>query len=74
MRRLNSLWFLALVWASLGLSEPDEVLDLDWEAYAKEVLGLRVEVGHRVSTEDGYSLALFRIPRKGRPVVFLQHG
>lgn len=29
---------------------------------------------HTVETEDGFCLKLFRIPKPGKEVVFLQHG
>lgn len=35
--------------------------------------GIDVEQ-HNVTTDDGYILGLFRLPRPGAPVVFLQHG
>jgi len=35
--------------------------------------GIDVEQ-HNVTTDDGYILGVFRLPRPGAPVVFLQHG
>jgi hypothetical protein len=29
---------------------------------------------HKVTTKDGYLLEMHRLPRPGKPVVFLQHG
>lgn len=36
-------------------------------------LGIQAEE-HAVITEDGYILGVFRLPRRGAPVVLLQHG
>jgi hypothetical protein len=35
--------------------------------------GYNIEA-HSVTTEDGYILGMFRIPRPGAPAVLLQHG
>lgn len=41
--------------------------------YLKKDYGIDVQE-HTVTTEDGYILKAFRIPRPGAPVVLLQHG
>eukprot|EP00939_MAST-03C_sp_MAST-3C-sp1_P004197 g4197.t1 len=44
-----------------------------FKEYTKR-LGYEAEVSHFATTEDGYSLNLWRLPNPGKPVVFLQHG
>lgn len=66
MRGFLLLPFLLV--SSLSLSPKDTI-----DSYATS-MGYPVESNHYATTEDGYILNLWRFPRVGAPVVYLQHG
>jgi len=57
---------------SVSVTPKDPDMGLDCSSII-EARGYPVEV-HTATTTDGYLLTMFRIPRPGAPVVFLQHG